>query len=159
MKATLCLTGLIMMAALVLACSRTWAADATLPSAMTGHWEGDARVVVSWSQQTTIHVALDIRPDSSVTGKIGDATITNGHFTQNRGRLGRALNWATDYIIQGKLDGAVIAAEGITRESVSIPLNFISDAFVGGVHTSGSKFGGKEKMILSARSLTLRRVE
>lgn len=159
MKAKLCLTGLVTMAGLLLACSRARAADASLPSAMIGLWEGDARIVVSWCQQTTIHVALDIRPDRSVTGKVGDATITRGRIEQNRGWLGRALNWATDYIVQGKLDGPVVAAESITRESVSVPLNFTGDAFVGGLHTSGSKFGGKPTMILSARSLTLRHAE
>lgn len=99
---------------------------------------------------------MDIRADGSVTGKVGDATLIKGHFERNRGWLGRKLNLATDHIVRGDLNGPVVAAEGITRESVSIPLNFIGGAFVGGVHTSGSKFGGKEKMILSASSLTLK---
>jgi hypothetical protein len=123
---------------------------------MVGHWEGDARIVVSWCHQTNLHVALDIRTDGSVTGKVGDATLLKGRFERNRGWLGRKLNLATDYIIKGELNGPIVAAEGITRKSVSIPLNFSGGVLAGGAHTSGSKFGGKEKMILSAMSLRLK---
>lgn len=145
-----------MMSALFLASWTSRAAETSVAPAMIGHWEGDARVIVSWCRQTNLHVTIDIRKDGSVTGKVEDATVLKGRFERNRGSLGRKLNLATDYIIKGELSGPVVAAEGITRESVSIPLNFIGGAFVGGVHTSGSKFGGKEKMILSASSLTLR---
>jgi len=69
--------------------------------------------------------------------------------------LFRNLNWATDYIIKGNLEGAIVAAESITRKRVMMPLNFNGDAFKGGVGTSGSMFGGKDKMILSAMSLIL----
>ena len=71
---------------------------------MVGHWEGNARIIVSWCHQTNLPVAVDIHADGSVTGKIGDATLVGGHFL-NRiavGR-GRGLNLATDYMVTGKL--------------------------------------------------------
>lgn len=144
------------MATLLLDCWSSRAADRSVAAPMIGHWEGDARIIVTWSRQTNLHVKINIGKDGSVTGKVGDATLINGHLQPNRGPLGRKLNLATDHVIRGNLNGPVVAAEGITRESVSIPLNFIGGAFVGGLHTSGSQFGGKEKMILSARSLTLK---
>ncbi|MEI8039407.1 MAG: hypothetical protein WCJ14_13550 [Verrucomicrobiota bacterium] len=43
-----------------------------------------------------------------------------------------------------------IAAEDITRARASLPLNFTGGCFKGGVNTSGSQFGGKERMWLAA---------
>ena len=100
---------------------------------------------------------MDIFADGRVTGTVGDAKLTEGRFQQNRGWLGRKLNLATDYIITGNLDGYIVAADGITRKRVMIPLNFSSGSFNGGVNTSGSMFGGKDKMPFSAMSLTLGR--
>ena len=147
----------VMVASLLLTCLSVRAGENVPTPAMVGHWQGNARIVVNWCQQRGLPIALDIRPDGSVTGKIGDAALRQGHFQRNRGWVGRKLNVKTDYIITGKLSGPIVAAEGITRSGVKIPLNFVGRTFVGGVHTSGSAFGGKARMILSAASLTLRR--
>jgi hypothetical protein len=128
---------------------------------VAGHWEGNARIIVSWCRQTNLNVAVDIHADGSVTGKIGDATLIDGRFEANRGWLGRKLNLATDYIITGKLDGAIVAVEGIVRDKVYIPINLKDSAFVGGINTSGSfcvfssKKTMREKMGFSAMSLKL----
>jgi hypothetical protein len=102
---------------------------------------------------------VDIQSDGRVTGKVGDAILVKGRLEENRGWLGRKLNLATDHIIKGELSGPIVAAESVTRGRVSIPLDLVGGTLVGGVHTSGAKFGGKEKMILSASSLTLKRSE
>jgi hypothetical protein len=52
------------------------------------------------------------------------------------------LNLYSDYIITGGLDGAIVAAEAITRSGVKMPLNFSNDTYKGGVNTSGSGFEG-----------------
>ncbi len=132
------------------------AADDAVSKCMVGHWEGSARIIVVWCKQQQLPVAIDIHSDGSVTGKVGDATLAHGRFTRNRGWLGRKLNFATDYIIRGDLTGPIVAAEGITRASVSVPLDFTGGSFVGGIGTSGSWFGGgKDFMALSATSLIL----
>lgn len=132
-------------------------AEKVVTEAMAGHWEGSAQVIVIWCQQTNLPLAVDIREDGTVTGKIGDATLTNGRLKRNRGWLGRKMNLGTDYIIMGELRGAIVAREGIIRSRVNMPLNFRGGSFVGGLHTSGSKLGGKERMILSATGLSLNR--
>jgi hypothetical protein len=146
--------------AIMLACavsSVLCAAESVVKTSMVGHWDGSARIIVSWCTQQMLPVALDLHADGTVTGKVGDADLTNGRFSRNRGWLGRKLNFATDYIVRGDLNGAVVAAEGISRAGVSIPLNFRDGRFTGGLHTTGSKFGGKETMILSASALKLSR--
>ena len=142
MNTTHYITGLIAtFAALLIACG-SQAAESVVTPAMVGHWEDNARIVVSWCHQTNLPVKVDIHADGSVTGTVGDAKLTKGRFESNRGWLGRKLNLYSDYIITGGLDGAIVAAEGITRSGVKIPLNFNDGIFVGGVNTSGSGFEG-----------------
>ena len=141
---------------LMLATSTTLqAADDTVTNALVGHWQGSARIVVDWCKQQRLPVAIDIKSDGSVSGQIGDATLKNGRLSRNRGSIGRKLNLATDYIIKGDLTGPIVSTEGISRSSVSIPFDLTNKTLVGGVHTSGTKFGGKKGGILSAASLNL----
>ncbi|MGD0614280.1 MAG: hypothetical protein ABSA69_02425 [Verrucomicrobiota bacterium] len=149
------ITRLIATLAIALTALSSWATDGVVTPAMVGHWEGSARIIVSWCHQTNLPVKVDIHADGSVTGTLGDAKLTKGRFQQNRGWLGRKLNLATDYIITGNLNGPIVAAEDIKRERVMMPLNFTGGFFKGGVNTSGTLFGGKDKMPFSAMSLTL----
>jgi len=148
--------GLIVGLGLLTAC-QTVGHGGLVTSSMVGHWEGNAQIVVSWCRQKTLHVNLDIKADGTVSGTIGDATLREGRLGPNRSWLGRRLNLATDYMIAGKLDGPIVAAEGITRERVKIPVNFNGTTYTGGVNTSGSNFGGKARMWLAAASLELKR--
>src|SRR5208283_5791799 len=102
----------------------TWnlgAMISVVTGAMVGHWEGNARIIVAWCRQTNLSVKVDIHEDGTVAGTVGEATLAQGHFQKNRGWLGRKLNLATDYIIKGNLNGAIVQAEGITRSKVMIP--------------------------------------
>ena len=118
---------------------------------MRGTWCGEGRIVVNWTHQTNLTVILTISSNATVTGKVGDAALVNGRFKRNRTAIGRKLNLATDYIVTGDLSGPVIAGEGVNRSSVNIPLNFqTNNCFTGGLHTSGTKFGGAKGMALSA---------
>lgn len=117
---------------------------------MVGPWSGGGRIIVAWCSQTNLPMAVRIEKDGKVTGKVGDATLKNGRFKSNRGFVGRKLSLKTDYIITGDLEGPIVAAEGISRSGVNIPLNWTGNGFKGGLHTTGNKFGGKKAMILSA---------
>lgn len=145
---------------IVLLTSWTLLADDRMVTAeMAGRFEGKAKIVVDWTQQKELPVVLKIGGAGSVSGKVGDATLKNGRLARNRGAIGRKLNIKTDYIVTGELSGPVISSEKVSRESVSIPLNFQNGAYVGGLHTSGGKIGGKEKRMLSAAGLKLSRVK
>jgi hypothetical protein len=113
---------------------------------------------MAWCQQTNLSVKLDIEPDGSVTGSVGDARLTEGRFLKNRGWLRRKLDVETDYLIKGHLNGPIVAAEAITRARVQMPLNFDGGLIKGGVATSGTWFGGKNGMVLTASSLKLTRI-
>ena len=147
--------GLLIASALTLAFTGCRAGDSIVTPAMIGHWEGTAHIVASWVHQTNLPVKVDINADGSVTGTVGDAKLTEGRFELNRGWLGRKLNLWSDYIITGGLSGAIVAAEGITRSSVAIPLNFKDGMFEGGVNTSGALWGGKKSQGFVAQGLKL----
>jgi len=136
--------GLLIASTLTLAFTDSRAAQSIVTPTMIGHWEGNARIVSAWCHQTNLPVKVDIHADGSVTGTVGDAKLTEGRFESNRGWLGRKLNLYSDYIITGGLDGAIVAAESITRTSVKMPLNFSDGTFAGGVNTSGSGLEGSD---------------
>ena len=154
MRSTQCLRVIIALLCLGVP-SSVYATENIVTPAMAGRWDGRARIIVAWCQQTNLAVSVDIRPDGSVTGKVGDATLTSGRMKRNRGWLGRKLNIKSDCIVVGNLEGPIVAKEGIARRAVSMPLNFRNGTFVDGVHTSGSHMGGKHSMVLSAQRLTL----
>ena len=139
----------------ILAVWNLCAAESIITPAMTGPWEGNARIIVSWCHQTNLPVAVDIHADGSVTGKFGDATLVAGHFLSHR-------SWPWRHtIITGKLDGDIVAAEGIARSYVTMMCDFSNGSFKGQIDTSGSLcvFSSektmKEKMALTAIGLKL----
>ena len=123
---------------------------------MCGRWKGNADIVVNWTKARTLPVEIVIAPDDRVTGKIGDATIVNGRFRANRGWLGRALHFKTDWIIIGSLEGPIIAAEHVVREDLMMPLNWKGSSFEGSVATSGNKIGNRDTMTFVARVILRR---
>lgn len=128
---------------------------ATLES-MSGVWCGSG-IVVTWTAEKKLGVQLAIAPSGDVTGQVGDAELVGGRLKANRGAVGRKLNIKTDYIVVGKLEGPIIAAQKITRSRVKMPLNWTGSELRGGVGTDGSAFGGKERMVFTAQRLVLRR--
>ena len=122
---------------------------------MAGDWRGQGDILVSWTRQKKILVQLTISPDGRVHGTIGDAALTGGRLTRNRGWLGRALDIKTDYIITGRLQNCLIAGEGVCRDSVKIALDWSEGHFTGGLQTNGTIAGGKTRMVLTVSNLSL----
>ncbi|MCX6898447.1 MAG: hypothetical protein NT105_07085 [Verrucomicrobia bacterium] len=140
----------------LLMASTIYAGDDPLAKPFTGHWEGSAQIAANWCKQRQLAVAIDIHPDGSVTGKVGDATLANARFSSNRSWLGRALGLFSDYIVRGDLNGPIVVADKVTRVGVTIPLDVDGDSFVGAVHSSGSKAAAAiEDRRLTALSLKL----
>lgn len=128
-------------------------------SGFAGSWAGDADIVVNWTTARTLRVRLVLAPDGRATGTIGDAVLRDGQLERNRTAIGRALHLKTDWIIRGSLEGDLIKAEGVRRDAVTLPLNWVDDHFEGAVHSSGSHFGGKDTMWLAAFRLRLDRAK
>jgi hypothetical protein len=118
-----------------------------------GNWKGEGRVIVAWCEQKHLPFELQIGTNGIVSGKIGDALIRNGKLRRNN----FLLRWLgnTEFIIDAQLTNYIIEIEKIQRDSIRVFLDYDKPVFTGGFHTSGSKFGGKEKMILSGTGVKL----
>jgi hypothetical protein len=140
------------------ASSATRPATSSLAAPLAGHWTGSASVVVQWAQQKQLPIVLDIAPDGAVSGTVGDARLVDAKLASGRGDLGRALNFARDFRIHGRLEGDLIAAEKIRRDAVDIVFDRATDGtLVGGLTSSGSEFGGKTSMKLAAGKMVLKK--
>lgn len=118
-----------------------------------GAWKGEGKIIVTWCEQKQLAFEFQIDSDGNVSGKIGDAHIRHGKIRLNN----IIYRWLGNkkYIIDTKLSNYLIKKEKIKRDSIRIFLDFKKPFLTGGFHTSGSKFGGKEKMIFSGNSVKL----
>lgn len=131
------------------------AANDVVASPMVGQWEGSTHVIVAWCKQKELAVSLHVSADGSVTGKVGDAELTNAQIKRKRHWFGQERHGRTTHIIKGDLKGPIVAAEGISRQEVFIHVSIEEASLSGSLATSGSKFGGKDSMILTTTSLRL----
>ena len=127
-----------------------------VPAMMIGDWAGVAHVFVDWTEQQTIDVTLFISPDGRVDGSIGDALLRNARF--ERSMFGRFFNVRTDWVVFGELDGYLIRPEGVRRERLTMPLNWVHDHFEGRFTTSGLQVGGRGNLVFAAGRMRLDRL-
>jgi hypothetical protein len=120
------------------------------PPAMVGHWEGKAEVAVNWCTAKELAVSFTIAANGSVTGKVGDATLKEGHIYPNPGKQPTGVMLQTKYVIEAGLDGPLVAAEKITRDEICIPVEVTKDGQLAGAFlTSGTETGSKEEKVFS----------
>ena len=121
------------------------------PGAMVGHWEGQAEVAVNWCKAQQLPVTLTIAQDGAVTGKVGDATLKDGHIYPNPGQARAGVTLKTNYVVEAGLEGPLVAAEGIARDEICIPVEVDNDGKLAGAFlTSGKEYGGKDTRVFSA---------
>ena len=114
-------------------------------------------------------VLLDIQPDGTVTGKVGDAMLQDAVLgktlplglvfsvpEKSRGDLPGSSG--RPFEVTAKLDGPLIAAEQVRRDGVIIVFKQAQDQTLrGGLTSTGWDFGGKDSMKLTARDMILER--
>ncbi len=132
---------------------------------LTGMWTGDSEIAVTWCDQKTLALHINVLPDGRVTGKVGDADVTGGILNPRRGHGPGLYRMDTEYQIRLYLSGPILASEGITRAWVELLVNLRGGKLVGAIRSSGSRgYPGanlktrKEKMIFRATGLTLTRL-
>lgn len=122
-----------------------------------GHWVGDARITVPWTDMRVLIIDIDIRRDGAVVGTIGDAQLLDDRLLSERSRVAKALNMGPRYLIMGRLSGPIIRAEAQQRERVRLGLEWRDDTLVGDLATSGTHDGIATDLVLTAKPLILRR--
>jgi hypothetical protein len=142
-------------AATLVACKK---APVAPPAAMVGHWEGKADIAVNWCSAKQLTVSVTINGDGSVVGKFGDATLKEAHLYPNPGRLAAGTTVQTKYVIEAELEGPLVAAEGIQRPDICIPVEVTRDGRLAGAFmTSGSETGEMSKRVFSGGLVPLQK--
>lgn len=140
-----------------LACGACASGSAAAPAELVGTWSGDCRVVVGWVERRNLELELVVAPDGSVSGRVADARITGARLRRNRGALGRALGWWTDWIVEDQLEQELLADEGFQARRMTIPFDLSEGRIDGGLHAWGDFADGRKGGRLSAGTLKLER--
>ena len=136
------------LAVTLVACKKTAVAP---PASMVGHWEGKAEVAVNWCNAKELAVSLTINQDGTVAGKVGDATLKDGHIYPNPGKPPKGFTLQTNFVVEAALDGPLVAAEGIKRDEICIPVDVNKDGQLAGAFlTSGTEYGDNDEKVFSA---------
>jgi hypothetical protein len=147
---TLLIVGL---AATLVGCKKTPVAP---PASMVGQWEGKADIAVNWCSAKQLGVSLAINQNGSVVGKVGDATLKEAYIYPNPGRPPKGLMIQTKYVIEAGLEGPLVAAEGIQRPDICIPVEVTRDGRLAGAFmTSGSETGEISERMFSGGLIPL----
>lgn len=147
---------LLVLLALVTACTATQPERAA--PGLAGTWTGDGRVIVTWAARERLPVTLTITEGGAVTGRVGDAQLIDAHVHTNRSELSRSLGLWTDWIVEGRLEGELLADEGFLAQRVSIPFDFYAGRIEGGLHAKGAFLDGRNGGRLSVADLRLQQV-
>lgn len=113
-------------------------------------WEPDETIIGLWSGNgkshidlpsdnseeyintyTEVEIMIIIHEDGTVTGSVGDATLTECHITLNRTDFERSIHFKTDYIIKGQLQDAIVVGDAISYRDITIPFNIEDDTLKG----------------------------
>ena len=126
-----------------------------IEDSLAGSWKGVGQIIVTWCTQNELQFELDIAPDGTVTGRIGDATIADGKIEQ-RSALMRWLGNG-EYILTGDLSGDLVARESIRRESFVLMFGFDQGFIDAEMNSSGTPWGGKDRMIMKVVNIHFHR--
>jgi hypothetical protein len=68
-----------------------------------------------------------------VTGRLGGAELSDCVVELNRGWFGRMINIETDYVIRGRIIGAVVTGSDGGTNTISAPFNLVDGRIKGTV--------------------------
>ncbi|MGA3020110.1 MAG: hypothetical protein ABSF62_23575 [Bryobacteraceae bacterium] len=91
-------------------------------SGLLGAWYGIPARVLAGAVGNSISVEFIIHPDGSLTGTVGDATVTAGRITYGRSWFGRLLNINSPYRITGRLSSVVQVSKEVWGDRFIMPL-------------------------------------
>jgi len=104
----------------------------TPPSSIVGNWSGKHLVVVRTKTNGKFNFIkhpeavifnISIKQNCQVSGSLGTAVFEDCIIQKNRGWIAKQLNLKTDWVIQGKLVGAIFPEDVIKNKTISMPIN------------------------------------
>ncbi len=119
------------MLAILLPAFTLLATETATVSDLAGQWQGKGRFTgISYEEATQkkvvpqdVETVLHISADGQVTGQVGGAELSDCVVESNRGWFGRLINIKTDFIIRGRIIGAVAAGSESGTNTINAPFN------------------------------------
>ncbi|HEX9045788.1 MAG TPA: hypothetical protein VF988_02075 [Verrucomicrobiae bacterium] len=110
-------------------------------SGLAGQWHGKHHFTgISYKEATQkkvapqdVDIVLHISADGKVTGRLGGAQLSDCVVELNRGWIGRMINIKTDYVIRGRIIGAVATGSDTGTNTISAPFNLVDGHIKGSV--------------------------
>jgi len=108
---------------------------------LAGEWHGDSRFTgISYDEylQKKVHagkvaIVLKFSKDGKVSGSLGGAEFNGSVAEAHRGWFWHLLGNQTNFIIEGKLVGAVAAGSDAAARPLKMPITFAGGQITGGV--------------------------
>jgi len=119
----------------------SFASGGPVVSDLAGQWHGKHRFTgISYEEATQkkvvaqeVDIVLHISADGKVTGRLGGAELSDCVVQLNRGWFGRMINIGTDYVIRGRIIGAIITGSDSGTNTISAPFNLAEGRIKGTV--------------------------
>jgi hypothetical protein len=119
------------MLAILLPAFTLLASETATISDLAGQWHGTSHFTgISYEEATQkkvaaqdIEIVLHISADGSVTGRAGGAELSECVVEVNRGWFARLLHIKDDFIIRGKIIGAVAVGSESGTNTINAPFN------------------------------------
>ena len=130
---------LLTLLAILLPAFTLLASETATVSDSAGQWHGKTRFRgISYEEATQkklvpqdVETVLHISADGKVTGQVGGAELSDCVVDANRGWFGRLLNIKTDFIIRGKIIGAVAIGSESGTNTINAPFNLLDSRIKG----------------------------
>lgn len=111
------------------------------PQTMAGKWTGQPEVFgpfkkgISPSEypEDWVPIEMVVATDGNVTGKVGQAELTDCKVKQNRNAFERLLGIKTDYIVSGTLKNGIVQDDTVEKRDISIPYNIVDGEMRGSI--------------------------
>lgn len=111
----------------------------SVPASLVGTWSGTQQVSVRVRTEhgtfrfvsDTVAIAINVRADGRVEGRVGGATMVDAYVLKNRGWFGRLIHVATDFRIEGRLQGALFAEDPVPTMDIHAPFGIVRDTLTG----------------------------
>lgn len=91
-------------------------------NAIVGTWKATPRYNLA-GETYMVNLQIHIDEEGMVTGHVGNAQLIDCTFKRNRTRFEKLLNFKTDYIIMGSLEGAINDSDVNNARSITMPLS------------------------------------
>ena len=110
------------------------------PEYLQGQWNGHLKVTVRLREKgkyifiqapDSILIHFSIDKEGKIEGTYGGATFINSHVKRNRGAIFRFLHMATDFEIEGELQGKIFETDPSVVKTICVPFNFSENSLEG----------------------------